>query len=94
MIPIGQLYAVLDHFEQATKRPARGSVICRSLNITKKELKELERRGRLESEYFRGPNGVIEKVYRRPGKKIKILVDGKPIGHAQEMTVEGTAEIG
>ncbi|UOF90797.1 hypothetical protein LSG31_00495 [Fodinisporobacter ferrooxydans] len=66
MTSIGQCWAICDHFELHTGQPVLASTLKQSCGVDRKQLREWERKGRLEVYHVTSPKGTTEKAYKRP----------------------------
>lgn len=70
-VNIGHLFAVCDHFEQSTGKPAPSSMLKTVCGVDRKQLRELARKGRLDVYDIHDLHGRVEKGYTRPKDRSK-----------------------
>lgn len=66
---LGKTWAICDHFESETGKPVLASILKQSIGITRAELRQLERKGKLDVYYVTNEKGTLEKAYMRPKKR-------------------------
>lgn len=72
MTNIGQVFAVCDHFEGERGKPTKASDLRKILGVTRQELRQWERQGRLDVYYVMDAKGTREKAYMRPKERASV----------------------
>lgn len=66
---IGRVYAILDKYENDTKKPMPTSLLKRFAGVSRSDLRQLERQGRLDIFYAVDGKGTRQKAYLRPKER-------------------------
>jgi len=67
---IGHIWAVCDIYEKQTGKPIPSSTLKMTVGVCRKDLREYERRGRLDVYYITDAKGTREKGYLRPKERV------------------------
>lgn len=63
---IGMVYAICDHFEQSTGKPVLSNTLKSATGVSRSQLREWVREGRLAEYNITSEDGQLQKGYSRP----------------------------
>lgn len=66
---LAQIWAVCDHFEQATKRPVLAQIVKDATGATREQLRRFVKKGRLDLYYEISKDGQRQMAFLRPRER-------------------------